>query len=275
MRRRPTACAPRWADARPAGCARTRSSCRRGCRRTPQASDAVFEVFHDTTPVVEPLSVDEAFLDVSGLRRVSGTPVEIAARLRAAGPRPRRPADHRRHRPHQVPRQGGQPGGQARRAAARPARPRAGVPASAAGAPAVGRRRQDRGEAARARHRDRRRRRRAERVDARRDGRRRDGPSAVRVVPQHRSAPGGDGGAPPLGRRAARPRAARQHDVGRGGRRRRDQPDRPDHPPDAQGRAHRPNGGAAVAVRRLRPRHPVTHHAAGDRVNRRHPRGRP
>src|SRR5580693_4608604 len=48
-----------------------------------QASDAVFEVFHDTTPVVEPLSVDEAFLEVSGLWRVSGTPVEIATRLRA------------------------------------------------------------------------------------------------------------------------------------------------------------------------------------------------
>jgi DNA polymerase-4 len=48
-----------------------------------QASDAVFEVFHDTTPVVEPLSVDEAFLDVSGLWRVSGTPVEIGAQLRA------------------------------------------------------------------------------------------------------------------------------------------------------------------------------------------------
>ncbi|MDA2894108.1 DNA polymerase IV [Mycolicibacterium sp. BiH015] len=47
-----------------------------------QASDAVFEVFRDTTPVVEPLSIDEAFLDVSGLRRVSGTPVQIAARLR-------------------------------------------------------------------------------------------------------------------------------------------------------------------------------------------------
>ncbi|OBF88436.1 DNA polymerase IV [Mycobacterium sp. 852002-51163_SCH5372311] len=48
-----------------------------------QASDAVFEVFRDTTPIVEALSVDEAFLDVSGLRRVSGTPVEIARRLRA------------------------------------------------------------------------------------------------------------------------------------------------------------------------------------------------
>ncbi|MDZ4264344.1 MAG: DNA polymerase IV [Mycobacterium sp.] len=47
-----------------------------------QASTAVFEVFHDTTPLVEPLSVDEAFLDVSGLRRVSGTPVQIGARLR-------------------------------------------------------------------------------------------------------------------------------------------------------------------------------------------------
>lgn len=46
------------------------------------ASDAVFEVFRDTTPLVEPLSVDEAFLDVSGLRRVSGTPVQIGARLR-------------------------------------------------------------------------------------------------------------------------------------------------------------------------------------------------
>src|SRR5271166_4576128 len=47
-----------------------------------QASDAVFEVFRDTTPLVEPISVDEAFLDVGGLRRVSGTPVQIAARLR-------------------------------------------------------------------------------------------------------------------------------------------------------------------------------------------------
>src|SRR5205814_848175 len=47
-----------------------------------EASKAVFAVFEDTTPLVEGLSIDEAFLDVGGLRRVSGTPVEIAARLR-------------------------------------------------------------------------------------------------------------------------------------------------------------------------------------------------
>jgi len=48
-----------------------------------RASDAVFEVFRDCTPVVEAVSVDEAFLDVSGLRRVSGMPIQIADRLRA------------------------------------------------------------------------------------------------------------------------------------------------------------------------------------------------
>jgi DNA polymerase IV len=47
------------------------------------ASKAVFEVFEDTTPFVEGISIDEAFLDVGGLRRVSGTPLEIAVRLRA------------------------------------------------------------------------------------------------------------------------------------------------------------------------------------------------
>ncbi len=46
------------------------------------ASKAVFEVFRDTTPLVEGVSIDEAFLDVSGLHRISGTPTEIAIRLR-------------------------------------------------------------------------------------------------------------------------------------------------------------------------------------------------
>jgi DNA polymerase IV len=48
------------------------------------ASKAVYEVFDDTTPLVEGLSIDEAFLDVRGLERISGTPPEIAVRLRDA-----------------------------------------------------------------------------------------------------------------------------------------------------------------------------------------------
>jgi DNA polymerase-4 len=48
-----------------------------------EASKAVFAVFEDTAPVVEGISIDEAFLDVRGLEHISGTPVEIAARLRA------------------------------------------------------------------------------------------------------------------------------------------------------------------------------------------------
>jgi DNA polymerase-4 len=48
-----------------------------------EASKAVFEVFDDTTPLVEGISIDEAFLDVGGLGRVSGTPEQIAMHLRA------------------------------------------------------------------------------------------------------------------------------------------------------------------------------------------------
>ncbi len=47
-----------------------------------EASEAVFAVFEDTAPLVEGLSIDEAFLDISGMRRIAGTPVQIAARLR-------------------------------------------------------------------------------------------------------------------------------------------------------------------------------------------------
>ncbi|MFR9803566.1 DNA polymerase IV [Pseudonocardia sp. RS010] len=48
-----------------------------------EASKAVFTIFRDTTPVVEGISIDEAFLDVGGLWRIAGTPVAIAERLRA------------------------------------------------------------------------------------------------------------------------------------------------------------------------------------------------
>ena len=47
-----------------------------------EASKAVFAVFDDTAPLVEGMSIDEAFLDVRGLDQISGSPAEIAARLR-------------------------------------------------------------------------------------------------------------------------------------------------------------------------------------------------
>ena len=72
-----------WAGVAPAHCARRRSSCRRGSRPTSAASRAVFAIFADTAPVVEALSIDEAFLDVRGLEHIIGTPIEIAAALSA------------------------------------------------------------------------------------------------------------------------------------------------------------------------------------------------
>jgi DNA polymerase IV len=47
-----------------------------------EASRAVFRVFDDLAPVVEGISIDEAFLDVAGMTRSVGRPVEIAVRLR-------------------------------------------------------------------------------------------------------------------------------------------------------------------------------------------------
>ncbi len=48
-----------------------------------QASRQVFAIFADTTPLVEGISIDEAFLDVGGLAKISGSPLEIGIRLRA------------------------------------------------------------------------------------------------------------------------------------------------------------------------------------------------
>jgi DNA polymerase IV len=47
-----------------------------------EASKAVYEVFENTTPLVEGMSIDEAFLDVRGLERIKGTPRQIAVQLR-------------------------------------------------------------------------------------------------------------------------------------------------------------------------------------------------
>jgi DNA polymerase IV len=68
--------------------ARARALCPRAAVVSPrfaaytEASKAVFAVFERTSPMVEALSIDEAFLDVGGLRHISGSPAEIAERLR-------------------------------------------------------------------------------------------------------------------------------------------------------------------------------------------------
>ncbi len=47
-----------------------------------EASNAVYRIFEDTSPLVEGLSIDEAFLDVRGMERIAGTPLDIARRLK-------------------------------------------------------------------------------------------------------------------------------------------------------------------------------------------------
>jgi DNA polymerase-4 len=70
------------------GCSQARHLCPDAIMVPPRmsaytdASRAVFAVFDDTTPLVEGLSIDEAFLDVRGMERIAGTPRQIAARLR-------------------------------------------------------------------------------------------------------------------------------------------------------------------------------------------------
>src|SRR5947207_1410647 len=70
------------------GATQARRACQRAVVVPPrmsayaEASKAVFKVFEQTTPLVEGLSIDEALLDVRGLERISGSPIEIAARLR-------------------------------------------------------------------------------------------------------------------------------------------------------------------------------------------------
>ena len=132
----------RWP--RRCGAARTRSSCAHRMDRYAEASRAFFAILGDYSPEVEGLSLDEAFLDVTGSERLLGDRATIGARDQAA--RARRAVAGRvgRRRADQVRREDRVRHRQARRAARRrPPEQLLAVPARAAGDAAVGRRRGD------------------------------------------------------------------------------------------------------------------------------------
>ncbi len=83
-------------EARPFGC-RSAMPMGEALRRCPDAvvvtpriaryaevSAGLMDVFHDFSPRVEPLSLDEAFLDMTGSERLFGAPDEMGRRLKAA-----------------------------------------------------------------------------------------------------------------------------------------------------------------------------------------------
>ena len=115
-----------------------------------QVSREVHEIFHSVTPLVEPLALDEAFLDVTGSIRLFGSAQAIADHVRDRVADRARPGVLGGWRDHQVPRQAGVEGGQATASSTARSVPVAAcgwcrpatssLPAPAAGEGAVGRR---------------------------------------------------------------------------------------------------------------------------------------
>ena len=235
------------------------------------ASRAVMAILHSFTPIVEPISLDEAFLDVSHAHRLHGSGPEIAASIRTACPRRDGVDGVGRRRGDEAAREARQRFGEARRHARRRARPRARVPPSAAGAAAVGRRARDDAPPRAARCDDRRRPRRGPGRDARRDGRAvaRGAPPRAGLEPRRpgrRAGPAGEvrrarGDVPDRHLRPVGPRTRGAAAVRQGGG------------APAEVGPHGPDRPAEAPVRGLPHHHPESHAEGVDR-SRRRPRRR-
>ena len=77
-----TACTRRCRCAKRCAAARTRSACGRASSATRQCRDTVFGVFHEYTPLVQGLSLDEAFLDVTESQAALGDGPTIAVAIK-------------------------------------------------------------------------------------------------------------------------------------------------------------------------------------------------